>query len=161
MHVIHAALQWQLARGVNMLPPFKICYVWLMVLWRTKLSNLPWGFHRTAEVLTQELWEDVTAVPLPFELSWNLSKKRKIHFSQMMTVYNQLSHDLSFLSISSLRDKGLVIQPVDFFGKLGYGASVWPKWSWRQNVIAFTISSSIWVTRNNHLTEEEKYRPLW
>lgn len=55
MHVIHAALQWQLARRVNMLPPFKICYIWLVVLWRTKLSNLPWGFHRTAEVLTQEL----------------------------------------------------------------------------------------------------------
>ena len=41
------------------------------------LGNLLWDFRRTTEVLTQELWGDVTASLSPFELSWILSRKRK------------------------------------------------------------------------------------
>ena len=52
-------------------------------LWETQLDfaffsgNLLWDFRRTTEVLTQELWGDVTASLSPFELSWILSRKRR------------------------------------------------------------------------------------
>jgi hypothetical protein len=68
---------------------------WVRQLWQSTvldrwshvcilLGNLLWDFHRTTEVLTRELWEDVKAIPSLFGPSWSLSEKGKIHqFSQM------------------------------------------------------------------------------
>ena len=81
VHVIHATLQWQVRCEVTGCLHLEQVMYGLTVLWRTKLSfvfwlsNFPWNFCRTTEVLTQELLEDMTAVPLALELSWSLSKK--------------------------------------------------------------------------------------
>lgn len=145
---------------------------WLCVL----LGNLLWDFHRTTEVLTQELWEDVTASLSPFELSWILSRKRKtIKFSQRTVTCKMSSRDktttvmtavtvISYYQFTQVNDQGTAHPPRGppdqchhlggRLGGWGNGADDWPKcplmMSFHTISAVFNSSSLTWVNQKSY-----------